>query len=181
MLQNNNGDTMKRIIVNILLLIIPFNVWAYSDYIIPGGNSIGIEVKTDGILVIGFYKVNGSINRNNLKVGDRLLKVNNENIESVDNLIKLVEKHLINDKVNLTINRNGKILQKEITLEKVDGVYKTGLYVKDKIMGIGTLSYIDPITKIYGALGHEIVESTTNQIIEVKTGNIFRCCVCSFD
>ena len=54
-----------------------------------------------------------------------------------------------------------------------DGKYKTGLYVKDSIKGIGTLTYIDPNSKIYGALGHEILESNTSKMIEVKDGTIF--------
>ena len=53
------------------------------------------------------------------------------------------------------------------------GVYKTGLYVKDQITGIGTLTYIDPNTKIFGALGHEIIEYSSNIKIEVKDGKIF--------
>ena len=52
-------------------------------------------------------------------------------------------------------------------------VIKTGLYVKDQINGIGTLTYIDPETKRFGALGHEIVESTTAQKFEIKDGKIY--------
>ena len=60
-------------------------------------------------------------------------------------------------------------------------MYKTGLYVKDSISGIGTLTYIDPNTKIYGALGHEIIESNSNSKIEVRTGTIFKSAVSSID
>ena len=55
-----------------------------------------------------------------------------------------------------------------------DDIYKTGMYVKDKIVGIGTLTYIDPKTKIFGALGHEIDERTTLQKFEIKDGQIFK-------
>ena len=58
-------------------------------------------------------------------------------------------------------------------LIKDNGIYKTGLYVKDNIIGIGTLTYIDPETLIYGALGHEVIESNTNTIVEIKSGVIF--------
>ena len=85
-------------------------------------------------------------------------------------MIKLIENNIKDNKVTITIKREEKEIEKEIEIDKVDGVYKTGLYVKDNIIGIGTLSYIDPETKIYGALGHEIIESTTNKLIEVKTG-----------
>lgn len=67
----------------------------------------------------------------------------------------------------------------KLRLEEMNGVYKTGLYVKDSLTGLGTLTYIDPETKIYGALGHEILESTANSRIEVKTGNIFKSLVTS--
>ena len=48
-----------------------------------------------------------------------------------------------------------------MTLIKEDDVYKTGLYIKEKVTGIGTITYIDPKTKIYGALGHEIIMNET--------------------
>ena len=84
--------------------------------------------------------------------------------------------------INMTLSEKiEKELEKEIEIDKVDGVYKTGLYVKDNIIGIGTLSYIDPETKIYGALGHEIIESATNKLIEVKTGKIFKTSIKSID
>ena len=54
-------------------------------------------------------------------------------------------------------------------------------YVKDEITGIGTLTYIDPETKIYGALGHNIVETNTNRLVEVRTGTIFKSSITSID
>ena len=53
---------------------------------------------------------------------------------------------------------------------KEGNIYKTGLYVKEKITGIGTLSYIDPSTRIFGSLGHEIAIRETNNKIEIKKG-----------
>ena len=79
------------------------------------------------------------------------------------------------------MNRKDKEEVIDFKLIKVDNTYKTGLYVKDSISGIGTLTYIDPTTKNYGALGHEITESTSNKLIEVKTGNIFRSSITSID
>lgn len=180
-LHNNTGDKMKKIIITLICLIIPLNVFAYSDYIIPGGQTLGIEVNNNGVIVIGFYRVNGKINKNDLKVGDIITKVNNIEIEDIENMINLIEQNIKDDKVSVTIKRDNKTIEKELTIEKVNGIYKTGLYVKDSIMGIGTLSYIDPTTKIYGALGHEIIESTTNKLIEVKTGSIFKTSITSID
>ena len=96
-------------------------------------------------------------------------------------MVDLISKNISDNKVNMTIRRDNKEINKEFTLENIDGNYKTGLYVKDSITGIGTLSYIDPETKIYGALGHEIIETTTNKLIEVKTGSIFKTSITTID
>jgi stage IV sporulation protein B len=58
-------------------------------------------------------------------------------------------------------------------LKDDNGVLKTGLYVKDSINGVGTLTFIDPNSKIYGALGHEVIEKTTGQKLEIKDGKIY--------
>lgn len=172
---------MKKSLLFLILLILPINIFAYSDKIIPGGNTLGIEVKNDGVIVIGFYKVNGKFNKNDFKVGDVIVKVSGIDVASSDDLVRLIEKNINDDKVNITIKRNDKFIDKTIILDKINGVYKTGLYVKDGVIGIGTLSYVDPETLIYGALGHEIIESTTNRLIEVKTGNIFKTKITSID
>lgn len=147
---------MKNKFIILLMLLFPFNVLAYSDYIIPGGDTIGINVQNNGILVVGFYRVNGNLNNNKLKIGDTILKVNGENASSIEEFTSLIEKNIVNNKVLFTIKRNNEIFDKEIELYKKDGVYKTGLYVKSGVIGIGTLSYVDPETMIYGALGHQI-------------------------
>lgn len=159
----------------------PLNVLAYSNKIIAGGDTLGIEVKNKGIIVVGFYRVNGKLNKNNLKVGDIILKINNNDVFSIEDMVASIENNIKNQKVIMTIKRNNEEIDKELELDYIDGVYKTGLYVKDNIIGIGTLSYIDPTTKIYGALGHEIIESSSNKLIEVKTGSIFKTKITSID
>ena len=172
---------MKKYMVLLLLMLMPLNILAYSDKIIPGGQTLGIEVKNDGIIVIGFYRVNGKLNNNNLKVGDIITKINNTDVTSIDEMVDKISKNISDNKVTMTITRDNKEINKEFILENIDGNYKTGLYVKDRITGIGTLSYIDPETKIYGALGHEIIETTTNKLIEVKTGSIFKTSITTID
>ena len=82
----------------LLLLIIPFNVFAYSEYIIPGGGNIGIEVNSDGIMVVGFYEVNGkNIGKNSgFQVGDRIIKVSDNDVTSIDNILKLINNTMQN-------------------------------------------------------------------------------------
>ncbi|MDD2409940.1 MAG: SpoIVB peptidase S55 domain-containing protein [Bacilli bacterium] len=165
---------MKKTILLLFILLIPINIFAYSNNIIPGGKTIGIEVKNDGIIVIGFYKIDNKFNKNNLKTGDTIIKVSNTPVNTIDELIVAIEDTVIDNQVNFTIKRKNKVFSTVFNLILVNETYKTGIYVKDSITGIGTLSYIDPITKIYGALGHEITESNTGNLIEVKTGSIFK-------
>ena len=172
---------MRKILIIIMLLLIPINVLAYSNYIIPGGKTLGIEVVNDGILIVGFYKISGSYNRNDLKVGDIITMVNNIPIESISELVDTIEKEVEGNIVNLTIRRGTRTNNIPFELVKDNDRYKTGLYVKDSITGIGTLTYIDPSTMIYGALGHEIIEGSTGRLIEVKTGKIFRSSVTKID
>lgn len=168
---------MKKLkILLISLFILPFNVLAYSSYVIPGGETLGIEIKSDGIMVIGFYQINGKYNKGApvIKSGDYITKINGSPVNSIDELTKIVEQNVADGYVNVTIKRNKKEKTSKLDLIKDGEIYKTGLYVKDSITGIGTLTYIDPNTKIFGALGHEIVESNTSSIVEIKSGDIFR-------
>ena len=61
-----------------LLLFLPTSALAYSDFIIPGGETLGIEINSDGIMVIGFYQINGKYNKGNpeIKSGDYITKIN---------------------------------------------------------------------------------------------------------
>ena len=169
-------DVKKLKILLISFILLPLNVLAYSDYIIPGGETLGIEINSDGIMVIGFYEINRKFNKGNpvIKSGDYITKVNGTEVTTVNELTAVIEDNVDDGFVEVTYNRNGKEKTSKLALIKDDDVYKTGLYVKDSITGIGTLSYIDPETKIFGALGHEIVESNTNTVVEIKSGIIFR-------
>lgn len=173
----------RKILVFFLLIIFPINIFAYSDYIIPSGASIGIEINTDGIMIIGFYKTNGKENKSSekLKVGDKIIKVNDIEVHTIKELVNSIEKYMEDNTIDLTIKRNDKTFITNLELLSDGNTYKTGLFVKDSIAGIGTLTYIDPNTGIYGALGHEIVESNTNSRVEVKTGKIFKSTITSID
>lgn len=174
---------MRKLIFLLTILFMPINVLAYSDYIYRGGNTIGIEVNTDGILVVGFYQINGEYNKGNpkLKVGDYIKKVNDIEVHSLKELTSAIEKFTSDKEVNITYKRDNLEYTTKLSLIEDNGIYKTGLYVKDSIMGIGTLTYIDPDNLIYGALGHEIIESNSSKLVEIKDGSIFKNIIVSID
>jgi stage IV sporulation protein B len=172
---------MKRLITLLTIIIFPLNVFAYSNKVYLGGNTIGVDIKTNGVMVIGFYKINGKYNNNILKQGDYITKVNNYSINNINDLTSAIEKSVNNNQVDITYKRNGIEYLTTLKLIYENNTYKTGLYVKDGITGIGTLTYVDPESNIYGALGHEIIESNSSKLVEIKTGYIYRNSIISID
>lgn len=163
----------KTILVFFIILFLPINVFAYSLNLIPGGESIGIKINTDGLLVTGFYKVNDEyIGKRTFKVGDRIIKINGIIVNNNTELANVIDKNINNDYVDVEFIRNNKVQNGKLYLGKDGDLYKTGLYIKDSIVGIGTLTYIDPVSKMYGALGHEIRTSETNSRVEIKDGDL---------
>ena len=167
---------IKLIFISIMLLTMPINALAYSDYIYASGKSIGINIKLKGIMVVGLYEVNGVspgvIAKINL--GDRIIKVNNNEVNSIKEMSDAITKSNNKDSVEITYLRNNKEYKTNLELINDNGIYKTGLYVKDTISGVGTLTYIDPGTMMYGALGHEIIDKNTKTIVDIDDGKIFK-------
>ena len=166
---------MKKVLFTFFVIFLfPLGVFAYSKYIIPGGESIGIKINTEGLVVVGFYKVEDEyIAKNNFKIGDKIINVNGKNVNTIDELTDAVSKSEMSSlNVKVIVKRNDREVDTYLKLIVKDGTYKTGLYVKDSLIGLGTLSYIDPVSKIYGALGHEITMNETGNKVDVRDGNI---------
>lgn len=164
---------MKKILLTFfIILFCPLNILAYSKNVIPGGESIGIKIESDGLIVVGFYKVNGEyIASDNIRIGDNITHINNKRVYSINELTNVIDKSNTSE-VDIKLIRNNKEVNTKLRLVEENNLLKTGLYVKDNVVGLGTLTYIDPVTKIWGALGHEILLNETNSRIEVKDGNI---------
>ena len=169
----------KKFKINCLLIlltlsILPATVFAYSDEIIVGGQNIGIEIKTSGVIIVGTYKTgnNNPAEKAGLQAGDIIISIDNQEVTSIDEMINTINT-ISNDSIEIGYLRDGKTNYTKLELYKEEDSYKTGLYVKDTISGIGTLTFIDPNTKLFGALGHEITERNTGKILEIKDGKIY--------
>ena len=179
---------MKGILFSLFSVLFGLFNNTYTN-IIPGGENIGIEIKPNGVVVIGGYDVNndGSIYNplkdSDIKKGDLIIKVNNENIENVNDMLNIIRKNYNQESINLTIIRNNKEINRDIRFIKVSNAntIKTGLLVKEKILGIGTVTFYDPETKIYGALGHKLMDNDFSNITDINTGSIFNSKVTSIN
>ena len=166
---------IKNLSILFLLLFIsmPTIIFAYSDYIIASGENIGIKVNSNGVLVVGLYEVDNTYpaKDSGIKIGDLIVSVNDNNINNIDELINEFEKS--NNTIKIGYIRSNKKYYTNLKLYKDNDNFKTGMYVKDNVTGIGTLTYVDPNTKIFGALGHEIIEKNTGKILDIKDGLIY--------
>lgn len=148
----------QSLIFLLALFIIPLNVLAYSKYIIASGESVGIRLNTDGIIIVGSYDINGhnSLVESGLKTGDIINQINDKDVNTIEEMVDIIDTCNCN---SLKINyiRENDFKNTTLNLYEDNGILKTGLYVKDSISGVGTLTFIDPNTKLFGVLGHEIV------------------------
>ena len=172
---------MKKlwILLNIILLL-PISVFAYSDKVIMGGETIGIEVYSEGVYVVGFYPVyNHEIAKEaGFQKGDIIVSIDNQKVQSIYDLNQIFHEEKTYDFI---VERKQEQKKISLMIQEEDAILRTGLYVKDQINGIGTLSYIDPATKIYGSLGHEILESTSSSKFKLRTGTIYKAEVSSIE
>lgn len=158
----------------ILTILLPIQVFAYSDYILASGENIGIELKSNHIIIVGSYNIgsHNPLTENGLVIGDQILKVNGEAVTTVAELQNIVSQNK-QDTIKITYLRGNTEYTKNIKLYLEDGTYKTGLYVRDTIRGVATLTYIDVENKTFGALGHEILEKSTKSKFDTRDGTIF--------
>ncbi len=163
-------------ILLICSFIFPINILAYSDYIYAGGDNIGIELNSNGIIVVGTYKVKNENPAKDagLRNGDKIISINDVDVDTVNDLLNAIS-NTNENVIKITYVRGTNKYNTNLKLVSDDNnTYKTGIYVKDSVTGIGTLTFIDPNTKLYGALGHEILEKTTGQRVEVSKGKIYQ-------
>ncbi len=150
--------------------------------IIPSGHSIGVMVKSKGITIVGYSSIIDKYNNEislakdaGLLVGDVILKANSKKIDSDDQLIKIASKCGKENKVlNITVERNGKLLDFKIKPQYCYETknYRIGLYVRDTAAGIGTMTFYNPETKKYAALGHIIANTEIQNQINKGVGRI---------
>ncbi len=151
-----------------------------GKYIIPGGQTIGVELKTAGILVVGLADIIGTDKLSlspakaaGMQIGDKILKIDEIVIETTDDILEYTEEHGIKN-YNFTIERHGSIIDLNFTPVKIyeSDEIKFGFWARENIAGIGTVTFIDPDTGKFSAIGHGISDSETGSLIDIEAGTI---------
>ncbi len=145
--------------------------------LIPVGHTVGVRLQVDGVMVVGLSPVEteaGTVcpaERSGLLAGDLITQINSHNIDTVQALQGAL-READGDTISMKISRSGE--NKTIALDPVkaeDGRYKIGAFIRDSVAGIGTLTFYDPKTGLFGALGHGIGDKG-NKLFPFEGGSI---------
>lgn len=147
-----------------------------APVLVPGGSPIGIKLLTDGIIVVSTQEVSGGSSpaeEAGIEAGDCILSANGEALDSSNRLAEIITASGGNA-VELRVRRDGREFDACVTprYSDAEGSYKAGLWIKDSSAGVGTMTYIDPQTGCFGALGHPISDGETHKILPLGSGEI---------
>ncbi|MDF2889656.1 MAG: spoIVB [Clostridia bacterium] len=155
--------------------------------IIPSGEAIGVKIQTKGVLVVGLSSITTADGKKHspaadagFEIGDTILEINGQKIEKDRDITNIVN----NSKevsLNFLIEREGR--QQKIDVKPVqsleDNIYRIGLWVRDNIAGVGTMTFIDPDTNTFGALGHGITDIDSGVLVDISMGSVLKSKVAS--
>ena len=145
--------------------------------VIPVGNIAGVKLYTNGVLVVGMSEIQGDDNRmykpyeeTGIEEGDTIVAINDSTIHSTEDLIQCVNMSSGNE-LEIEYVRDNQTMQCSMTpVKTADEQYKLGLWVRDSAAGVGTVTFYEPSTKSFAALGHGIVDIDTEQLINISSG-----------
>lgn len=147
--------------------------------VVPLGNSVGLKLYTNGVLVVGMSEIKGEDNINykpyensGIAEGDRIIQVNNVAIKNTDELIKNVNKSNGNELQIVYVRNDDKLTTSIKPAKTSENEYKLGLWVRDAAAGVGTATFYEPSTGMFAALGHGITDIDTGNIVEIANGEL---------
>lgn len=188
MKNKTKGSLQERIFVFVLIsFFMRMPLVAAETELIPLGQTVGVALDMEGVTVVDTTDVEDYDGNRytpakdaGIRAGDRIKSINGIALESAKQLDTLVGK-AEDTPLEIVIIRNGKerVVTGTPALSKTDGKYRLGVWVKDAASGIGTITYVNPETLEFGALGHGICDTTHNQIIEICGGDILNATVVS--
>ena len=155
------------------------SVAGVGDQVYPLGRAVGIKLFSDGVMVVGLSEVDtpsgSSAPAKNcgLREGDIITHINSEEVDTIEEVQSILQ-DLEGETMSIRARRDGEELQ--VTAQAVqcasDGSYKLGAWIRDSMAGIGTLTFYDPESGVFGALGHAISDVDTAQLMPLQSGSI---------
>lgn len=184
LIENNGNEAVSFTVVDVSLVkndvpVSKVNVRPISQQLIPSGHSIGMQIEGNGVVIVGFEELSHNDQKFSpakeagCEVGDVIVSINGTDIRKMSDVtafLKTVKKEKV---LTLELLRKGEKVAIRLTpfLDDERAV-RLGVLIQDQLSGVGTLTYIDPVTKRYGGLGHNIYP-LEQQTEVVEEGLIF--------
>lgn len=161
---------MKRKLNALLITLLLFTALPLQAHaqqlLIPVGEVIGLQLLDHTVTVAAYDDVLGHCARDaGLKIGDEILKIGDTDIHSAEDVRGLLD----GEEATVTVRRNGKVCTLTLTPEETGDGYRMGVYLRQGIAGIGTVTFYDPATGTFGALGHG-VSSPKGKLLDMTKG-----------
>lgn len=160
-----------------------FNVFKIKDInvnvipkttVVPVGKAIGMKLYTDGVLVVGMSEIEGKkpYENSGIKEGDIIIEINQNQIDTTEELMEEVNKS--NGKnISIKYMRDEETITTSIRpVKNSENQYKLGLWVRDAAAGVGTLTFYEPDSGMFGTLGHGILDIDTSNLIKIANGEL---------
>ena len=155
------------------------SVSAYAVRLLPMGTAVGIEVAVDGVLVSELGTVDTSAGpkspaaKAKVMAGDVITAVDGERVCNLKDFA-VHSGNFDGTPVQLTVERGKETISCSVTpVQSPEGKYQLGLWLRDAVAGVGTVTYANPETGAYGALGHGINDRNSGEVIPISGGEIF--------
>ena len=142
--------------------------------VIPIGKAIGMKLYTEGVLVVGMSEINGEkpYEGSGIETGDKIVEIDNTQINNTDELIECVNKSEGKTLEIKYVSDNEEKIAKIEPVQTEENEYKLGLWVRDAAAGVGTLTFYEPSTGNFAALGHGINDVDTSELIDIASGEL---------
>lgn len=149
-----------------------------GDRVVPLGRAVGIKLFSDGVLVVGLSPVETSAGQatpgrdSGLKTGDIVTHMNGEEVNTIEQVQALVAREQ-DTPMTLQVRRGDKTIQLSArAAENSAGTYQLGVWLRDSMAGIGTLTFYEPESGVFAALGHGINDVDTSMLMPLESGSI---------
>lgn len=179
---------MKKILINSmfsLMLAAVFTVPAFAEELIVGGQAVGIQISTEGVLVAGVNEVETMDGTSSpaedagVKVGDLIISIDGKAVNDSASVVDAVDA-AGEGPLTLNLRRDGESIDLELQpAESNEGKKMLGLWLRDGMSGIGTLTFFEPESGVYGALGHSINDGVTKAEIPLRDGSLTQASIIS--
>ena len=146
--------------------------------VIPLGRAVGIKLFSDGVLVVGLSGVETGEGAQypgrdcGLKTGDLITHIDGDEVDTIEQVQQLVSQRA-GESLIIQAMRGQRQLQ--LTAEAVEnsqGVFQLGVWLRDSMAGIGTMTFYDPESGAFAALGHGITDVDTAMLMPLESGSI---------